>query len=239
MPYNSKAVLITMSAKPVLYYSARSPPSRAVLLTAAAIGLELDLRPTNLKQREHLTPEFLKLNPQHTIPVLDDNGTVVTDSHVISAYLVDKYSPDETLYPKDPLKRREVDARLYYDAGHLFPRARLMVEPIIYFGADKIGEEKITYMQLAYDGLEKCLTNAPYLCGEHLTIADLCAVASVSSAVLFAPIDEEKFPQLAAWLKRMSLLPYYKKSNQEGADLLGSFVKEQMVTNKKAREAEK
>lgn len=232
-------VLITMSAKPVLYYSARSPPSRAVLLTAAAIGLELDLRPTNLKQREHLTPEFLKLNPQHTIPVLDDNGTVVTDSHVISAYLVDKYSPDETLYPKDPLKRREVDARLYYDAGHLFPRARLMVEPIIYFGADKIGEEKIAYMQLAYDGLEKCLTNAPYLCGEHLTIADLCAVASVSSAVLFAPIDEEKFPQLAVWLKRMSLLPYYKKSNQEGADLLGSFVKEQMVTNKKAREAEK
>uniref|UniRef100_A0A0K8VWZ4 Glutathione S-transferase 1 n=2 Tax=Bactrocera latifrons TaxID=174628 RepID=A0A0K8VWZ4_BACLA len=228
-----------MSSKPVLYYTLRSPPCRAVLLTAAAIGLELELRLTNLKERDHLTPEFLKLNPQHTIPVLDDNGTVVTDSHVINAYLVDKYSSDETLYPKDQQKRREVDARLYFDAGHLFPRVRLMVEPIIYFGADKIQEEKIRYMKLAYDGLEKCLANAPYLCGQHLTIADLCAVASVSSAVHFAPIDEEEFPQLAAWLKRLWLLPYYKKSNQEGADLLGSFVKEQMVANKKAKEAEK
>ncbi|XP_011181556.2 glutathione S-transferase 1 [Zeugodacus cucurbitae] len=228
-----------MSSKPVLYYAARSPPCRAVLLTAAAIGLELDLRPTNLKERDHLTPEFLKLNPQHTIPVLDDNGTIVSDSHVINAYLVDKYSPDETLYPKDQLKRREVDARLYFDAGHLFPRVRLMVEPIIYFDAYEISQEKITYMQLAYDGLERCLANAPYLCGEHLTIADLCAVASVSTSALFAPIDEEKFPKLAAWLKRLSLLPYYQKNNQDGADLLHSFVTERMVANKKAKEAEK
>ncbi|CAD7015398.1 unnamed protein product [Ceratitis capitata] len=132
-----------MSTKPVLYYSPRSPPCRAVLLTAAAIGVELDLRLTNLKEKEHLTPEFLKLNPQHTIPVLDDNGTVVTDSHVISAYLADKYSPDETLYPKDKLKRMEVDSRLYYDAGHLFPRVRLMVEPVIYFGADNIEQHKL------------------------------------------------------------------------------------------------
>ncbi|XP_004533514.1 glutathione S-transferase 1 [Ceratitis capitata] len=225
-----------MSTKPVLYYSPRSPPCRAVLLTAAAIGVELDLRLTNLKEKEHLTPEFLKLNPQHTIPVLDDNGTVVTDSHVISAYLADKYSPDETLYPKDKLKRMEVDARLYYDAGHLFPRVRLMVEPVIYFGADNIEQHKINYMHLAYDGLEKCLTNSPYLCGENLTIADLCAVASVSSGAIFAPINEEKFPKLAAWLNRLTQLPYYKKNNQEGADLLGSLVKDLLVANKKAKE---
>ncbi|XP_017491277.1 PREDICTED: glutathione S-transferase 1 [Rhagoletis zephyria] len=228
-----------MSAKPVLYYSPRSPPSRAVLLTAAAVGVELDLRPMNLKEGDHLTPEFLKLNPQHTIPVLDDNGTIVSDSHVINAYLADKYSSDDTLYPKDQAKRREVDTRLYFDAGHLFPRVRLMVEPVIYFGADEIEQQKIVYMQLAYDGLEKCLSQAPYLCGEHLTIADLCAVASVSSAVIFAPIVEEKFPKLSAWLKRLSLLPYYQKNNQDGADLLGSFVKERIEANKKAKEAKK
>lgn len=33
-----------MSSKPVLYYTPRSPPCRAVLLTAAALGVELDLR---------------------------------------------------------------------------------------------------------------------------------------------------------------------------------------------------
>ncbi|XP_067634327.1 glutathione S-transferase 1 [Eurosta solidaginis] len=226
-----------MSAKPVLYYSLRSPPSRGVLLTAAAIGLELDLRSTNLIAKEHMTAKFLKLNPLHTIPVLDDNGIIISDSHLINGYLVDKYSTDETLYPKDVAKRREVDARLYFDAGHLFPRARLMVEPVIYFGEDKIEEHKKAYMALAYDGLEKCLTNSAYLCGEHMTIADLSAVATISSSEKFAPIDNEKFPNLNAWLKRMSQLPYYVKINQEGANLLFDTVKTKMEENKKAKEA--
>lgn len=33
-----------MSNKPILYYAPRSPPCRAVQLTAAALGIELDLR---------------------------------------------------------------------------------------------------------------------------------------------------------------------------------------------------
>ncbi|XP_037948097.1 glutathione S-transferase 1 [Teleopsis dalmanni] len=224
-----------MSTKPVLYYTPRSPPCRAVLLTAAAVGLELDLRPMNLKAGDHLTPEFLKLNPQHTIPVLDDNGIVISDSHVICSYLADKYGPNETLYPKEKVKRMEVDARLYFDCGHLFPRVRFMVEPVIYFGCDNISEDKIVYMQKAYDGLEKCLANSPYLCGEHLTIADLCCVASVSTAMIFAAIDAEKFPKLSAWVERMATLPYYQKNNQDGADILGKFVKEKLIENKAAK----
>lgn len=192
----------------------------------------------NLKKRDHMTPEFLKLNPLHTIPVLDDYGTIVTDSHVICTYLADKYSVDEELYPKDPEKRRKVDARLYFDASHLFPRVRLMVEPIIYFDAYEIEQEKITYMQQAYDGLEKCLNIAPYLCGKNVTIADLCALATVSSAVLFATIDQKKYPLLGAWFRRLCLLPCYRR-NQEGVDLLESFVKELMVANKKALKADK
>ncbi|XP_023297286.1 glutathione S-transferase 1 [Lucilia cuprina] len=224
-------------SKPVLYYTPRSPPCRAVLLTAAALGVDLDLRPMNLKEGDHLTPEFLKLNPLHTIPVLDDNGVVITDSHVICSYLADKYAVDETLYPKDKLQRMKVDARLYFDCGHLFPRARLMVEPVIYFGADNIAQEKVAYMQKAYDGLEKCLTSSKYLCGEDLTIADLCCIASVSTAMLFAPIEEEKFPNLKAWVDRLAELPYYKKNNQEGADILYKFVQEKMEENKKAKSA--
>lgn len=44
-----------------LYYSELSPPSRAVLLTAKALGLELDLKEINLAAGEHLKPAFLKV----------------------------------------------------------------------------------------------------------------------------------------------------------------------------------
>lgn len=191
----------------------------------------------NLKDGDHLTPEFLKLNPLHTIPVLEDDGVVITDSHVICSYLADKYAVDESLYPKDKVKRMQVDARLYFDCGHLFPRVRIMVEPIIYFGEHEITDQKITYMQKAYDGLEKALTSSKYLCGDQLTIADLCCVASVSTGMLFAPIEEDKFPNVKAWVERMSELPYYQKNNQDGADILCNFVKAKMEENKKAKES--
>lgn len=47
---------------PILYYANLSPPSRAVILTAQEIGLELNLKPISLFKREHLTPEFIKVS---------------------------------------------------------------------------------------------------------------------------------------------------------------------------------
>ncbi|XP_053965181.1 glutathione S-transferase 1 [Anastrepha ludens] len=223
-----------MVVKPVLYYSPRSAPCRAVLLTAGAIGVELDLQLMNLKDGDHLKPDFLKLNPLHTIPVLDDNGTVVTDSHVICAYLVDTYSPNNSLYPKDEVKRREIQTRLYYDASHLFPRLRVMVEPVIYFGAKDIEDYKVEYMQMAYDGLDKTISQ--YMCGGLMTIADLCALASVTSAEIFAPVDGNRFPNLAAWLRRLRLLPYYRVNNKVGVESFGNYVKERLEANRREPE---
>ena len=53
-----------------------SPPTRAVLIVAKAIGVPHELKaldPTNK------TPEFKKLNPQMQIPVMVDNGLVLPE----------------------------------------------------------------------------------------------------------------------------------------------------------------
>lgn len=50
-----------MATKIVLYYRTLSPPSRAVLLTAKAIGINLDLKNINVLKGEHLTPEYRKV----------------------------------------------------------------------------------------------------------------------------------------------------------------------------------
>lgn len=43
-------------------------------MTAKALGIEFILKNLDLFKEEHMTPEFLKINPQHTIPTLVDNG---------------------------------------------------------------------------------------------------------------------------------------------------------------------
>lgn len=48
-------------APPILYTADISPPCRAVLLTAEAIGLKLETRETNLHTQDHLKPEYIKV----------------------------------------------------------------------------------------------------------------------------------------------------------------------------------
>lgn len=65
---------------------------------------------------DHKTEEYGKLNPQRTVPTVDDDGFVMSESRAIATYLVDAKSPDHTLYPTDPKARFIIDHRLYYDA---------------------------------------------------------------------------------------------------------------------------
>jgi hypothetical protein len=44
-----------------LYYIPASAPCRSVLLTANAVGVQLNLKYVDLFKGEHLTPEFLKV----------------------------------------------------------------------------------------------------------------------------------------------------------------------------------
>lgn len=61
-----------------------------------------------------------KINPQHTVPTLDDDGYILSNSHAINAYLVDKYGKDDSLYPKDLKKRGVVNQRLFFNEGIFF-----------------------------------------------------------------------------------------------------------------------
>lgn len=53
---------LNMSKKPILYMHALSPPARAVMLTAAALGIDLELKPVDLLSAEHKKPEFIKVS---------------------------------------------------------------------------------------------------------------------------------------------------------------------------------
>jgi len=65
---------------------------------------------------------FFQMNPQHTIPVIVDNGFVLSESRAILGYLAEKYAKDSTYYPSDPMARGVVNQRLMFDIGTLYQR---------------------------------------------------------------------------------------------------------------------
>ncbi|MEQ8334049.1 glutathione S-transferase [Nisaea sp.] len=53
-------------------------------------------------------PAFLAMNPHGRVPVIDDDGTIVWESHAILRYLAAVHG-DAALWPDDPAKRSEAD----------------------------------------------------------------------------------------------------------------------------------
>lgn len=218
--------------KIVLYTAKLSPPGRSVELTAKALGLDLEIKPINLIAGDHLKSEFLKLNPQHTIPtIIDQDGTVVYDSHAINVYLVTKYGKDDRLYPQDAATRARVNAALHFDSGVLFARFRFYLEPILYYGSGETPQDKVDYLYKAYELLNDTLVS-DYIVGNALTLADLSCIASIASIHAIFPIDASKYPKLAAWVERLAKLPYYKVTNQDGAEELANLYRAKLAENR-------
>ncbi|XP_053677664.1 glutathione S-transferase 1-like [Anopheles nili] len=206
----------------VLYSTRRTPAGRAVELTAKMIGLELDVQYIDLAKKEQLTPEFLKMNPMHTVPTVNDNGVPLYDSHAIIIYLVSKYAKDDSLYPKtDLVKQANINALLHFESGVLFARLRWILEPVFYWGQTEIPQEKIDSVLKAYELLEATLTNAgtDYLVGNSLTLADISVSTSLSTLNVLFPADATKHPKVLAYLKRLEqTMPNYKEINTDRAN---------------------
>lgn len=160
---------------------------------------------------EHLSEWFLKMNPQHTVPTLDDNGQYIWETSVICTYLIDKYAENDQLYPNDLYQRARCNQRLHFTNGILYQRMR-NCSMCIYRGATEASEEHIESLYIAYELFEKILGDDKYLIGDHLTVADLCAISLISSCdLIYAPIESEKYPKLSAWFACMKALPFYDK----------------------------
>ena len=70
-------------------------------MACEALGIDYKYFLCDLQEGDNFKPEYLKINPQHTVPTLNDNGFIVTESRPIATYLSDKYGKDDKLYPKD------------------------------------------------------------------------------------------------------------------------------------------
>jgi len=80
----------------VLYHAWASTCSQKVRLALAEKGLVWQGRVINLRAFEHLTPEFMALNPDAMVPVLLHDGLALRESSVINDYL-------EDVFPQPPL----------------------------------------------------------------------------------------------------------------------------------------
>jgi len=209
--------------KPItLYHSVASAHSRGALFTIRNLGLEVNIKFLNLLAKEQLSPEFIKINPQHCVPTIIDGDFILWESRAIAVYLIESKVPDSPLYPKDVKKRAVVNQRLYFDAGTLYKRIRDICFPIIYLGETTIPDDKRKAMFEAFGWLNGFLEENDYIAGSEVTIADLFAISTMLS-IVNAGCDIGAFKNIVAWMDRCKTLPGYDE-NVEGAKVFGQRI---------------
>ncbi|KAK5642106.1 hypothetical protein RI129_008273 [Pyrocoelia pectoralis] len=174
-------------------------------------------------KKEQYNPEFLKINPQHTIPTLDDDGKIIWDSHAIMIYLVTKYGKDNSLYPEAPFMRAVINQRLHFDSGVVYSTFIRIISLLMNKISTTIMSELANEAHVAYDFLEKFLEGHLWVACEFLTLADLSLIPSITTLDIFVPINE-KYPNITNWIKRAEQLPYYH-INKKGLEICRNLAK--------------
>ncbi|XP_073951866.1 glutathione S-transferase D7-like [Choristoneura fumiferana] len=204
-----------MSKMVKLYKLNGSPPARACMMACDLFNVPAEMVDCNILTGEHMTPDFLKKNPLHTIPVLEDGDLIIHDSHAILMYLADVYGKQDSLYPKDLKQRALVNQKMFFNSSILFPRLRNITYPLFIEGA-KPTEKLYKAIDEAYGFLEEFLSRNKYLAGNNMTIADIAAYATSSSLGILLELDVKKYPKIEAWHKEMAKQSFAQKQNAAG-----------------------
>ncbi|KAK9704470.1 Glutathione S-transferase, N-terminal domain [Popillia japonica] len=193
-----------------LYISPTSPPCNAVLLVARALKLKLNVKVVNTRAGDTKTPEFLKMNPQHTVPTLDDYGFYLWESRAIMIYLVNKYGRrDDPLYPRDAKLRAMVESRLYFDAATLYPALTKCYYPILMGNQTEPNPEDLQKAKDAFDIINGFLENTEYVGGNTFSIADISLLVTVTGFHLFQ-FDLTPYERVSKWFnKAKEICPGY------------------------------
>ncbi|KAL1517202.1 hypothetical protein ABEB36_000997 [Hypothenemus hampei] len=211
---------------PILFGTSASVPFRAVLMCAKQLGLNLDVRNVDLMAGEHKTPEFLRKNPMGTVPLLEDNGFYLSDSHAINGYLASKYGKEnDPLYPAKDLERKSlIDHRLHFDSSLLAGSGILITKPLILENT-KPDAKALERLNNAFRILNSIfeIEKSTFVVGNSLSIADFNIISSLSSWKYFLPCWEKDFPYLKAYLDKMAKEEFYKE-NLEGLSAFNHLV---------------
>jgi glutathione S-transferase len=90
-----------------VYHDNLSVCAQKVRMALDEKGLAWESRYVNLMKQEHLTPEYLRLNPRGLVPVLLHDDNIIYESTIILEYIEDAFS-DRPLRPADAAGRAKM-----------------------------------------------------------------------------------------------------------------------------------
>jgi glutathione S-transferase len=159
------------------------------------------------------TEEFGALNPNRRVPVIDDDGTVIWESHAIVRYLAAKYGA-ATLWPEDAGIRARSDMWMDWVANDLQPAFIGGVFWNFYRTPEaqrnwNLIRQGIARSAILFRLLDKHLEDKPFIAGDALTMGDI-PVGAQLYRYFELEIDRPSLPNVEAWYARLQERESYR-----------------------------
>ena len=195
-----------------------SPRALKVIALKNYLGLECEMHIVDLGKGDQLTPDYIAMNPNKKMPVLEDSGFVLWESNAILFYLASK-KPESGLWPSDVRAQADVLRWLAWESAHWDAESIGMVgyektsKRVLGLGpADRAfitrGEQNFDRFAAV---LNQHLRGRTWLTESGLTIADF-SVGGMTSAAVRLELPMTKFPEISRWYDRLAALPAWQAS---------------------------
>jgi len=185
-------------------------PTRALRVrwVLQELGVEFDAVSVDMRAGEHLSPDFLRLNPAAKLPVLVDGEQVLTESAAIVLYLAEKY-PEANLLPTDLVQRGQAYRWLLFTVTELEQPLWRMARHEFLYPEEKRSPQDI---QLAREDfrpmvevLDRHMRGRTYVAGHAATVADFVLAYTLDWANEVKLLKD--FPDLRQYMERMYRRP--------------------------------
>jgi maleylacetoacetate isomerase len=207
-----------------LYTYFRSSAAYRVRIALNCKGLSYASVPRHLVRDggEQRRPEFLALNPQGLVPVLEtDDGNALTQSLAIIEYLEEEH-PAPPLLPQGALARARVRALALTIACDIHPLNNLRVlnylRTPLGLGAEAVDGWYRHWIACGFGALEsaaqRTASNGRHLYGDTVTMADVCLVPQMYNARRLR-CELAPYPRLCAISAHLEGLPAFAQAAPE------------------------
>jgi glutathione S-transferase len=159
-------------------------------------------------------PSFRAMNPHGRIPVIEDDGLVVWESHAIIRYIAARYGAPR-FWPAEPRDRAPIDGWIEWAQATL--QADFMGG--VFWGFFRTPEAQRDWPSIRrsvdlcarhFQLLDGVLAGQAFVAGEAISLADI-PIGALLYRYFELEIDRPPIPHVEAWYQRLTERPAYRE----------------------------
>ena len=174
---------------------------KKVVWTAQELGLEFQRNEAGGQFGLVKTPEYLRLNPNALVPVMEDGDFVLWESNVIVRYLCAKHSSGQ-LYPSDLRERFEAERWMDWQQTTFSPASRPGFWQLIRTAPEQRNAQVLSDSNAAVEALlatlDAQLGRHAFVAGDRFTMADM-VLGCEAHRWFGLPQPRQSWPNVERW----------------------------------------